>query len=111
MERGGGRTRIGADKLVEVGTAIRLGGRIVEELVARLEADPVDELRVANIGQRSWRSLSAGQVPDRWLVLTKQERDGLVEPPQPPPDGTLEPGHARFTPRNTVIGYVVEHAD
>lgn len=34
--------------------------------------------------------------------------NALVEPPQPPPDGTLEAGRFGFTPRNTVVGFTIE---
>jgi hypothetical protein len=75
------------------------------ELVA-----PDDIVRVDGLG-RNVVACPAGQSPPHWLQLTSKERDGLVEPPQPPPDGTLEPGHAGFTPRNTVVGYIIDTVD
>jgi hypothetical protein len=53
-------------------------------------------------------AVPAGTVPPHWVKLTKQERQALVEPPRPPPDGWLEPGHCGFTPRNVRVGYGID---
>ena len=68
---------------------------------------PVDIVRSDELG-RQVCVCSAGQPPPHWLALTRQEHRALVEPPAPPPDGTLEPGHAGFTPRNVRVGYTIE---
>jgi hypothetical protein len=53
-------------------------------------------------------AVPAGTVRASWVLLTTEERDALVEPPRPPPDGWLEPGHCGFTPRNVRVGYVTD---
>jgi hypothetical protein len=69
---------------------------------------PVDLVRIDTLG-RKVIVCPAGQAPHSQLVLTDQERKSLIDPPKPPPDGTLEPGHCGFTPRNTVVGrYLIE---
>jgi hypothetical protein len=70
----------------------------VRELVAATDIERTDQL-----GRRVV-ACPAGQPLAHWLALTEQERRALVEPDPPSPDGWLEPGHAGFTPRNTVVG-------
>ncbi|MET0511013.1 MAG: hypothetical protein ABW135_04970 [Thermoleophilaceae bacterium] len=71
---------------------------------------PVDIVRSDELG-RQVCVCPAGQPPPHWLALTSQERRALIEPLPPPPDGTLEPGHAGFTPKNTVVGrWTIERA-
>jgi hypothetical protein len=67
----------------------------------------VDILRTDGLGLQVV-ACPAGQVPPHWQ-LTEQEREALIVPPDPPPDGTLEPGHSGFTPRNTSHGFTIEH--
>jgi hypothetical protein len=69
-----------------------------------------DIVRVDELGRRVV-ACPAGKTPAHWLQLTEQERDALIEPPDPPPDGTLEPGYCGFTPRNVVVGYTIEHPE
>jgi hypothetical protein len=69
---------------------------------------PVDLVRLDELG-RQVVACPVGQVPPDWLQLTEQEREALVVPPDPPPDGTLEPGHCGFTPRNTSLGFKIEN--
>jgi hypothetical protein len=71
----------------------------------------VDILRTDHLG-RQVVGCPAGQVPPPGLTLTKQERETLIVPPDPPPDGTLEPlgpyGFG-FTPRNVRLGFTIEN--
>jgi hypothetical protein len=76
------------------------------ELVAAEDIIRIDELG------RQVVACPAGKAPAHWLELSKEERDSLIEPPDPPPDGTLEPGSYGFTPRNVVTGgFTIEHPD
>lgn len=68
----------------------------------------IDIVRTDPIG-RQVCACAAGQTPPHWLKLSKAERDSLVAPPPSPPDGTLEPGHCGFTPRNTRVGLTIEN--
>jgi hypothetical protein len=51
----------------------------------------------------------AGTIPAHWVKLTEQERAALVDPPEPPPDGTLEGGPYGFTPRNVTVGFTLDN--
>ena len=64
---------------------------------------PTDIVRVDELGRR-YVACPAGQAPHSGLKLTDDERTALVHAPSPPPDGTMEPGHAGFTPRNILVG-------
>ena len=93
----------------------RLKASSYRERVEVLEHKPVRErvaatdiVRTDQLGRRVV-ACPAGQPPAQWLQLSRPERRALVEPAPPPPDGWLEPGHAGFTPRNTVVGrWVIE---
>jgi hypothetical protein len=71
---------------------------------------PVDILRTDGLG-RSYVAVPAGSSPHSRVALTEEERAGLVVPPDPPKDGTLEPlGTLGFRPRNTTLGgFTIEH--
>jgi hypothetical protein len=71
---------------------------------------PTDIVRVDDLG-RHVVVVPAGTVPHSRVALSAQDRDALIEPPEPPKDGTLEPGHAGFTPRNITLGFTIEHPD
>jgi hypothetical protein len=58
---------------------------------------------------RTMCACPAGQVPPHWLNLTKAERESLIQPSPPPPDGSLELGRCGFTPRNTRLGFGIEN--
>ena len=73
------------------------------ELVASVDIDRTDAIG------RKVCACPAGQPPPQWLTLTRAERDTLVEPPPPAPDGSLEAGHCGFTPRNTRLGFTIEN--
>jgi hypothetical protein len=72
--------------------------RPARDLVAAHDIFRVDQL------SRTYVAVPAGQAPASWVELTGEERDSLIYPPAPPPDSTMEPGHAGFTPRNIVVG-------
>jgi hypothetical protein len=76
---------------------------LVEHKPARERVSPTDIVRVAELGRR-YVACPAGQAPHSALKLTDDERAALVQAPEPPPDGTVEPGRAGFTPRNIVVG-------
>lgn len=73
------------------------------ELVASVDINRTDALG------RTVCACPAGQTPPNWLKLSKAERDSLVAPAPPPPDGSLDPGHCGFTPRNVRVGYGIEN--
>jgi hypothetical protein len=84
------------------------------EQVELVEQKPPSELVAAtdiarsdHLGKRVV-ACPAGQQPPPWLRLTDSERAALAKPPEPPPDGWLEPGHAGFTPRNVRVGFTIE---
>ncbi len=88
--------------------------RPFRERVELLERKPPRELvasfdiiRTDALG-RQVVACPAGKVPPHWLQLTSNEQDSLVVPPEPAPDGTLEPGHCGFTPKGVVMGGYVE---
>ena len=71
---------------------------------------PVDIVRMDGLN-RQVVVVPAGTAPPHWVQLTKQERQALVEPPQPLPDGWLVPGHCGFTPKDTLVGrWTIERA-
>ena len=67
---------------------------------------PADIVRTDDLGRRVC-VCTAGQTPPHWLQLTRHEHEALVEPSPSPPDGTLEAGHAGFTPRNIRVGFTI----
>jgi hypothetical protein len=82
---------------------------VVEHKPVRERVAGEDITRVDGLG-RTVVAVPNGTVPSSWVALTAAEQASLVEPPRPPPDGWLEPGHAGFTPFNTVVGrWVIEH--
>lgn len=80
---------------------------VLEHKPARELVTPVDIDRGDALG-RTVCACPAGSTPPHWLKLTREERQALVEAPDPPPDGTLEPGHGGFTPRNVKVGFTFE---
>jgi hypothetical protein len=67
-----------------------------------------DIIRLDGLGRRVV-ACPAGKSPPHWLELTAKEREALIVPPDPPPDGTLEPlGCLGFTPRNARLGFTIE---
>jgi hypothetical protein len=84
---------------------------LVEHKPPTERVTPVDIVRVDGLN-RHVVVVPAGTAPPHWVQLTEQERQALVEPPQSLPDGWLEPGHAGFTPKNTVVGrWTIKHLD
>jgi hypothetical protein len=83
---------------------------LVEHRPAAELISSVDLVRTDALG-RQVVVCPSGQVPPSWLELTTKERASLVDPPQPLPEGWLEPGHAGFTPHNVRLGFTVEHPD
>ena len=94
----------------------RLRGTSYREHIEVLEHEPpsqlvasTDILRSDQLG-RSMVACPAGQVPPRWLTLTTEERDGLVEAKPPPPQGHLHRVGFGFAPESKVIGeYVTDN--
>ena len=74
------------------------------ELVA-----PVDIVRTDALG-RTLVVVPAGTVPAHWVKLTEEERQALLEPPEPLPDGYLHPGPYGFAPEGVRLGFTIEHA-
>jgi hypothetical protein len=82
---------------------------VVKRTPPRELVSPVDIIRTDALGRQAV-ACPAGQSPPHWLKLSEQERASLIEPPEPPPDGTLEPlGCLGFTPRNARLGFTIEH--
>lgn len=71
----------------------------------------MDIIRIDVLG-RPAVACPRGQVPPSWLSLTDEERDALIEPPQPPKDGSyvVESPHG-FSLRNVRLGFTIEHPD
>ena len=71
---------------------------------------PVDIVRMDHLGRRVVACPAANRQRNG---CSSPNRSGqaLVEPTPPSPDGWLEPGHAGFTPKNTVVGrWTIERA-
>jgi hypothetical protein len=84
---------------------------VVERKPPRELVASEDIIRVDDLGRQAV-ACPVGQVPPHWLELTEQERDTLIDPPDPPRDGTLEPlGCLGFTPRNARLGFTIEHRE
>jgi hypothetical protein len=76
------------------------------ELVA-----PTDILRQDQLG-RNVVVVPAGTVPPHWVELTARERASLVPPPEPKPQGYLNPGPYGFTPEGVRLsGFTIEHPE
>jgi hypothetical protein len=68
-----------------------------------------DILRQDGIG-RTVVACPAGQPPAHWLQLTQAERNSLVEPPEPKPQGHLNPGPYGFSPEGVSMSRVHDRA-
>lgn len=74
------------------GTGFREHVEVYEHKPPAELVTPVDIVRTDALG-RQVCVCPAGQAPPHWLRLSSQERGALVHPPDPPPNGTLQPGH------------------
>jgi hypothetical protein len=87
--------------------AYREAVEVVEHKPPRELVAPFDIVRTDALGRRVV-ACPAGKPAPHWLQLSEQERDALIEAPDPPPDGTLEPlGCLGFTPRNARLGFTI----
>lgn len=62
-----------------------------------------DIVRTDHLG-RAYVLVAKGQPPERPEMLTKQERDALVDPPPPRREGTMRPGLGGFHLEGVVMG-------
>ena len=70
---------------------------VLEHDEVREKVSPTDLVRLDQYNRKvvacpAWTS------PPSWLVLTEEERDGLVDAPPPKPTGHLNPGQSEKIP-------------